>query len=306
MTKIKRLMMLHRLMDKAGEHGSDAGGTGTGSAAGTGDGQDGGEGSGTGDGQGEAGGTGGESGQGEASKGGEGKEGANKPTDAEAKLLRDMMKAKDRARALEAELAAAREAARAFDGIDPAKARKILAEQEEAERNAAIARGEFDRLTKQMADRHAAEQQRLKEQLEERERIAQSLQSQIADLTIGNSFSGSKFVAEDLTLTPSKARVIYGSHFEFKDGKVVGYDKPAGASDRTPLVDAMGEPLSFDEAMRKLIDSDPDKDHLIRSKVKAGAGSGTNTKGAAKAPVDSTKGLTSIEKIAAGLKNIAK
>lgn len=292
--KIKRLMMLHRLMKPAGEEGSDTGGTGTG----------------TGDGQGAGAGEGGASGEGQGGTGGEGKpaegEGkGGKPTDAEAKLLRDVMKAKERARALEAELEAARDAAKKFDGIDPEKARKILNEQEEAERNAALARGEFDRLTKQMADRHAAEQQRLKEQLEEGTRAAQTLQAQIAELTVGNSFSGSKFVADELTLTPSKARVIYGSHFEFKDGKVVGYDKPAGASDRTPLVDSMGEPLKFDEALRKLIDSDPDKDHLIRAKIKPGAGSGTSTKGA-KTGGDSTKGLTSIEKIAAGLKNIAK
>lgn len=228
-----------------------------------------------------------------------------KPTDAEAKLLRDVMKQKTRNTELETTLAQVTEKLKSFEGIDLEKARVMLAEQEEAEQKRLIAAGDFDRLTKQMGERHTAEKTTLVQQLEERNALTSTLQRQIADLTVGSSFASSKFVGEDLTLTPSKARVIYGSHFEFKDGKVVGYDKPAGASDRTVLVDATGTVLGFEEAMRKIVDADPDKDQLIRSKMKAGAGS-TTTKGAKQAVSEQKTQLSGVERIALGLKALAK
>ena len=95
----------------------------------------------------------------------------------------------------------------------------------------------------------------------------------IKELTIGRAFSESSFIRESLTLTPSKTRTVYGGHFELQGDKVVAYDKPVGSETRTILVDANGEPLSFDKAMAKLIDMDDDRDSLLRSKMKPGSGS---------------------------------
>ena len=302
MHRIAKLMKLHRLMDPAGENGSDTGGTGTGS---TGDGQGsdgqgadgkGDEGAGEGQGEGEGG-----------EKSGDG-QGGSKPTDAEAKLLRDVMKHKDRAKQLETQLSALQQQVKQFEGIDPEKVRKMLADQQAAEEAAAIARGDFDRVRQQMAQRHAEETAALKQQIEAAQRAAAAFQGEIAELTIGGQFSRSEFISKELTLTPAKARVIYGPHFEFKDGKVVGFDKPAGASDRTMLVDAQGEALPFDLALQKIIeaDPDPDKDLLLRSRSRRGSGSNTQTKGAKAADATNQKTMTPIDRIAAGLKNLAK
>jgi hypothetical protein len=95
----------------------------------------------------------------------------------------------------------------------------------------------------------------------------------ITDLTIGRSFGDSPFVRDTLTLTPSKARVVYGSHFELKDGSIVAYDKPAGAAQRTVLVDSQGNNLPFDQAIEKIVKADPDHEHMVRSKVRTGSGS---------------------------------
>jgi hypothetical protein len=231
---------------------------------------------------------------------------ANKPTDAEAKLLKELMAHKEAARKAAEEAAAATLKLKEFEGIDPVKIKALLAEQEAAEHKRLEARGEYDRLVKQMGERHTAEKTALEKQVAEASRAQQALQKQIADMTVGGAFAGSKFVADDLTLTPNKARVIYGSHFEFADGQVVGFDKPAGASERTKLVDAAGNPLAFDEALRKLVEADPDKDHLIRSKVRPGAGSSTNNKGARQTAGEDRSSMSSIDKIAAGLKDLAK
>ena len=231
-------------------------------------------------------------------------------SDSDAKLLKELMAQKNRAKELAAELEGAKKRLSDFDGVDPAKARKLLADEEEAARKAAEARGEYDRLLAQMGERHHAEQAALNGRLSEAQTTVSALQKEIAELTVGSAFSGSAFVNSDLTLTATKARVIYGSHFEYKDGKVVGYDKPAGASDRTMLVSSTGEALSFDEALRALVEKDPDRDRLLRGKAKAGAGSATVTKGAKAATELAEKSaeskLTGAAKIAAGLKKLAK
>lgn len=100
----------------------------------------------------------------------------------------------------------------------------------------------------------------------------------ISELTVGSAFAQSQFIRDELALTPSKTRVVYGNHFEFVDGKVVAFDKPAGAANRTPLVDAQGEPLAFEAALKKIVDADPDRDQLLRSKMKQGAASTTDPK----------------------------
>ncbi len=301
MNRIQRLMKLHKLLDKAGEGGSDTGGTGTTPGA---------EGGTDTPASSKEGGEGGEK-SGDDGKGTEsGDTGKAGMSDSDAKLLKELMAQKNRAKELAAELEGAKKRLSDFDGVDPAKARKLLADEEEAARKAAEARGEYDRLLAQMGERHQAEQAALNGRLSEAQTTVTALQKEIAELTVGSAFSGSAFVSSDLTLTATKARVIYGSHFEYKDGKVVGYDKPAGASDRTMLVSSTGEALSFDEALRVLVEKDPDRDRLLRGKAKAGAGSATVTKGAKAATELAEKSaeskLTGAAKIAAGLKKLAK
>jgi hypothetical protein len=191
-------------------------------------------------------------------------------TDTEARLLKENMEKKEA-------LKKAQESLKAWEGLDANEVRKMLEERKQAELEAAARKGEFDKIREQMkADREAALKQKDAE-IGTRDASIASLQQQIADLTVGNAFTGSQFVKEDLALTPTKARALYGSHFEFKDGKLVSYDKPTGAKDRAPLVDGNGEPLSFDAAFKKIIDADPEKDSVLRSKVAPGAASTTNS-----------------------------
>lgn len=230
---------------------------------------------------------------------GEGEGGKGKPTDAEAKLLKELMQHKSAAQKAKEEAEALR---KQFDGIDPVKVREILAQQAEEERKKAEARGEYDRLVAQMAQSHKDELAAAEQRVQAAAQVTSTLQQQIADLTIGNAFTASSLVKEELTLTPSKARVIYGAHFEFKDGQVVAYDKPAGASDRTPLVDGSGSPLSFDAALKKLVESDPDKDQLLRSKIKPGSSSGAAPTVKPPNPGAQDVEVTGAARIARGLK----
>ena len=268
-----------------------------------------GEGNDLGGGAGESG-TGGNSGSaaGNAGGAGEGDEGAgeaaagtkNKPTDAEARLLKEVMEKKNKLRFIEDEKKNLESRLKQFEGIDPEAVRALLKEKQEAETAKLEAKGEWDRLKSQMKDEHQREKAELLEKLKERDTETSSLKNAIAELTVGNAFAQSQFIQSELALTPSKTRVVYGAHFEFKDGVVVAYDKPAGAPNRAPLVNASGDPLSFEEALKKIVDADPDRDQLLKSRARQGAASKTVAK-SGNPPDVKTEGFSGKDRIAAAL-----
>jgi hypothetical protein len=240
----------------------------------------------------------------EAAKKGE-PSGEKKPTDEEAKLLKDVMQKKAKLQESETALAEAREQLKRFEGIDPEAVRALLKEKSDAETAALEAKGEWSRLKERMAAEHSTEKQSLESRIAELQSALSARDGQINELTIGTQFSASQFINNELALTPAKARVIYGEHFELVDGKVVGYDKPKSAASRTPIVDASGNTLSFDEALKKIIDADPEKDFLLKSKVKAGAGSASTVPAGKQAGVTKTDAeAKGVSRIASGLKGL--
>jgi hypothetical protein len=234
-----------------------------------------------------------------------------KPTDAEAKLLKEVMDKKTKLEAAEKKAADAEARLKAFEGIDPAKVKELLdaqakaeAERKKAEEEQLAKKGEWDRLKAQMAEENGKVVKQVEERASKAEQQVGTLQQQIADLTVGGAFSNSPFIKDEMALTSSKARVVYGSHFEFQGGKVVAFDKPAGAKDRTMLVDSKGEPLGFEDSIKKIVEADPEKDHLLKSKARPGAGSGTLPGG--KRKEEESAEISGRGKIAAGLAAQAK
>ena len=231
------------------------------------------------------------------SKGG----GARKVSDEEARLLKENMKKKEQLDKAQNELKTIKEQLKAFDGIDPVAVKKLLNDQKTAEEKALEAKGDWERLKTRMAEEHGKEIKTLQDQIAALTGELGTTKGTINELTVGTQFSQSKFIAEELTLTPAKARVIYGEHFDMEEGKMVAYDKPRGAANRTALVDQYGNAVPFDEALKKIVEADPEKDHLLKSKVKPGAGSDSKKPvGQQKSEVDAD----GLSKIAAGLKGL--
>lgn len=193
-----------------------------------------------------------------------------------AELLREVMDKKAKLKAAQEAEAAAKKALEAYEGIDPAKVKELMRKEAEAERLAAEAKGDFDRVKAMMVEEHQKELKKIQDELEAERANRKSDMSLIDELTIGNSFGNSDFIRESLTISASKARRLYGDHFERQGGVVVAYDKPAGEANRTMLVNASGNPLSFDEALGRIVDADPDKKGVLKSKAKPGAGSATD------------------------------
>lgn len=227
-------------------------------------------------------------------------EAAKNLTDAEkASLLREVMDKKqklkiekDAREAVEAEL-------RKFDGIDLEKVKTLLEAEQNRERTALEEKGEFERLKAMIAEERTAEKVAWQTERDALTSQITSLNGTVDNLTVGQNFASSTYISENLVLTPTKARQLYGSHFEMLDGKTVAYNKPAGQAGRTLLVGADAEPLAFDVAMKKIIDLDPEKDTLIKSKVVPGAHSKTQQIKASAPGND--EGLTGASRIAAAL-----
>ena len=227
-------------------------------------------------------------------------EGGKKPSDEEARLLKENMKKKEALDKAGKDLLAAQEALKKFEGIDPEAVRKLLGEQKTAEEAALAAKGDWERLRTRMAEEHGKETTAKDATIAALQAELGKTKSAVNELSIGTKFSQSKFISEELTLTPSKARVIYGDHFDLEDGVVTGYDKPRGAANRTALVDQYGTAVAFEDALKKIVEADPEKDHLMKSKVKTGAGSESRRGAPAKVELP-TDGIS---KIANGLKGI--
>lgn len=211
----------------------------------------------------------------EAAKGKE-TEDRSKMSDSEAKLLKELMDQKAKAKATADALKAAEEKLSAYSDLDPEEAKAIKAQKAEAERKAAEARGEYDRIIEQIRVETQAREAAAKEA---QEKLAQDLaakQALIDDLTVGSAFRGSRFISENTVLSGEKARKLYGDHVDIKDGELVVYDKPRGAANRTPIVDQNGAHLSFEAAIEKVIKSDADFESIALSKLKAGTGSAAN------------------------------
>ena len=237
---------------------------------------------------------------GKGGAGGDGKDAKPSPSDAEAKLLKEVMQKKDALQKATTELTDLKTKLASFDGIDPVAVKALLAEQKKAEETQLEAKGEWERLKARMAEEHGKEVVSVKEQAEAlRAQLAQ--QAAVIDkLSVGAQFSQSTFITEELTLTPSKARVVYGDYFDVaEDGSVVGFDKPRGSASRTALINGAGVNMPFDEALRKIVEADPEKDHVLKSKVRPGAGS--DTKQHVKVSTKPAE-TDSMSKIAQGLK----
>jgi hypothetical protein len=196
-------------------------------------------------------------------------------SDDAAKLLKELMDKKQSEKVLKSkisELEATTKAIEDLGGIDTLK--KLVDAQKSKEQEELERKGEFDRVKSMIVEENQkkvkqAEDARLATEV----KLAEA-QRVIDDLTIGVAFANSK-VVEELVLPPSKSRDLFGAYFEREDGELVAYDLPRGKPNRVKLIDGDGNALPFEAALRKLVESDPDKDRLLKSKVVNGAGSKT-------------------------------
>ena len=217
--------------------------------------------------------------------------------------IEELRKKAEAADAAAAEVERLRKEQEKFKGIDPVKARenadKVAAAEaaaRDAEKAKAEAEGNFERLREIQNEEHEAALEAERKRASDAEERANALAKQMNQTTLTSAFAASRYLAKETILSGPKAERIYGDHVEIEDGDVVVYDAPAGAKKRTKVMDGKGNPLPFDEAIKKVIESDPDKDSFLRSKMKPGAKSKTEDVGKPE------RGASRHSRLVAGLK----
>jgi hypothetical protein len=245
-----------------------------------------------------------------------GSESDGKPTlsDKEAELVREVMQKKEKIETLattnEQIKSELNELKAKFDGIDPEAFKQMQRDNQERRERELENNQDWATLKAEMEERFESERQQIIEQnrtgyeqkINEHQTEAQKLQQQleqsnalIEELTVGNEFGQSQFIAKHLAPSTAKIRKLYGEHFEVEDGKVVAYDKPRGAEKRHPLINGDGKPLNFDLALQKIVDSDPDKDTILKATQQSGSDSGSNNRNGQAAESD-LRGVARIER----------
>lgn len=223
----------------------------------------------------------------------------NKPSksglsDEAAKLLRDVMKHKDRAKQYEDELKVLKSA---LGDLKPEDVTTLVQQQKEQERLQLEKRGEYDRILEQVRQEQTREKTSLSEQINALREQLNERDAKIEEMTIGRSFSESAFIREKSRIPASIARKEFGTHVDLLDGQIVVFDKPRGAAERTPIVDANGGYKSFEEAIAHLYTSHPDSKDLIKAQGKPGSGSST---------VDTGKKVEQPKPVVTGVNRIAQ
>jgi len=176
--------------------------------------------------------------------------------------------------------AAAKKRAAQFVGIDPKKARENAkkvkdaeAAQRAAEKAAATAEGNFERLREIQNEEHKAELEAANAKATEADARALAAEAKLAKAQVTTAFASSKFISGATVLSPIKAQRLFGDYVEFEDGDVVVYDKPKGAARRAKVMDKRGSAIPFNDAIKQVIEADDDKDTWLISKVKPGGSS---------------------------------
>jgi ribosomal 50S subunit-associated protein YjgA (DUF615 family) len=177
---------------------------------------------------------------------------------------------------VEAENKALKDATKAYEGLDPAAARRALELIDGLDETQLADVKRLDEIRASAAKARDEAVAAIKKEYEpvisERDRAIQELHSE----KIKNAFANSKVIAQKLTLPAEPVQRIFGSNFAFEEGRIVAKDHAGNAiySRAKP-----GELADFDEAIDILVDSYPHRDTILKGS--GGNGAGTRGNGAA-------------------------
>lgn len=166
-------------------------------------------------------------------------------------------------------------ALRAFEGLDPAKARDAL------DKIGNIDAGKLqnaEAVERRVTEAVKAVEAKYEPVVAERDNLKGLLDKEVR----GGAFARSKFAEEKVAVPRHMLERTYGDNFRIEDGKLVPYD---AAGNKLFSRARPGEIADFDEALELLISSDPYKDHILKATTQPGGGapsSGSGGSGGAK------------------------
>jgi len=189
----------------------------------------------------------------------DGKEAAINVADMAQKLSQANFEAADRRKKLgdiEAKILA-------FEGIDPAAARKALDTVKNLDDKKLIDAGEVERVK---AETIKAFEEKYAPVIKERD----TLKSELVNEKIGGAFARSKFISEKVAIPADMLRATFGNNFKLEDGNIAAYD---ASGNRVFSRSNPGSPADFDEAFEIIVSQYPHRDAILKGTGSSGTGS---------------------------------
>lgn len=166
---------------------------------------------------------------------------------------------------------AAEGALKAFEGLDPAKARDAMDKLAKVDAKQLVAAGDMDAAIKAAMEPVQADLERISQ---ERDTLA----SQLNTTVVENAYRASKFAAEKLT--PAGVDLMltkYGNRVKVENGRPVGYD---ANGQKIYSKSSPGELADFDEVISSFVSEYPHKDHILKGSGAQGTGASGGSSGA--------------------------
>lgn len=152
-----------------------------------------------------------------------------------------------------------------YDGLDAKLAKEAIDKLKQIDAKQLIDAGKVEEVKSQIKTEY-------EKQLQEKDTLAQQLQTRLDDMQVNSVFSQSDFVRNNIAVPQDMFEASFRKNFKIEDGKIVAYDK---AGNRLMSKQSIGEFATPEEALRLLVEAHPQKDTIL----KAGVGSGSGADG---------------------------
>lgn len=153
---------------------------------------------------------------------------------------------------------------KAYEGIDPQKAREALDTVSKLDAKKLIDAGHVEEVKAEIAKSYS-------EKLAEKETALADMTAKYNDMVVDNVFSNSEFIRNNLAVPVDMFKAFYRRNFKVENGQVVVYDNKG---DRIWSQEHEGEYATPEEGLRILAMAHPNHDSILRANPGTGSGSG--------------------------------
>lgn len=156
---------------------------------------------------------------------------------------------------------------KAFDGIDPVKAKDALDTVGKIKQGDLIAAGKVDEVRQEIT-------RSFEGKIGEAETRVKTVNDRLSNMLLTQAFTGSKWVTENLIVPPDMAQTFFGNRFKVdpETGKVTAMR--ADGSGEVYSKTRAGEVATFDEAVAIMVDEYGQKDKILKGANNQGSGNG--------------------------------
>ena len=135
-----------------------------------------------------------------------------------------------------------------------------------------------DKIAKDLTKKYGTKEEEYKALLKDQQDEINRQENSLYQLMVADKFNTSKLVQDKLSRSSREARLLFGNNFKVEaaeNGEKMVYGYLNG--ERINSLEKPGNYAGFEEALMIMVDSDPDKDSLLKGAGVSGTGGGSST-----------------------------